>query len=101
MRPEHLAIAHHDEPRDPAFHWFPQSFEVSRVEFLGSDATVTVAVPPFALRVKADGSTPARPGMAVTLGIDWARVSRFDPTTGHALSPAPQLPTGDPRASLS
>ena len=96
VRPEHLAIALEGAPRDPAFQWMPQSFEVARVEFLGGDATVTVVVPPFAVRVKATVSTSIRRGMSVALGIDWARVSRFDPTTGRALPPARVAPDGTP-----
>jgi ABC-type sugar transport system ATPase subunit len=85
LRPEHLAVSCVEEGKDPAYLWIGEA-AVEGIEFLGHESVAILRLDPHTLRARVPGTSHARPGEAVAIGLDLARASWFDSETGAAIA---------------
>jgi ABC-type sugar transport system ATPase subunit len=85
LRPEHVALSRDTGPRDTPLTWLGGTFEVARIDFLGSEEVATVVLGPHTLAARLRPPAAVRSGDSVSVGLDLRQATLFDAGTGLAI----------------
>ena len=92
LRPEQIRILEGGAGRDLVGTIDPStplaiSAEVRRLEMLGHETIVTLGVGPYEWHIRTEVRRSPREGERITIGLDPAKGTWFDPDSGMALTP--------------